>query len=74
MYTSINYSEVRKQERAPSLPTNIIRAKIAWLKSSGKSPMGLGIPPLKIKIMLELNPLKSIMLVGRLTVRAPSAR
>ena len=31
--------------------------------------MGLGIPPLKIKIMLESNPLKSIMLVRRLAVR-----
>ena len=29
--------------------------------------MGLGIPPLKINIMLESNPLKSIMLVQRLT-------
>ena len=28
--------------------------------------MGLGIPPLKIKIVLESNPLKSTMLVGRL--------
>ena len=30
--------------------------------------MGLGIPPLRIKIMLESNPLKSIMLVRRLAV------
>ena len=30
--------------------------------------MGLGIPALKIKIMLESSPLKSIMLVGRLDV------
>ena len=30
--------------------------------------MGLGIPPLNIKIMLESNPLKSTMLVGRLAV------
>ena len=28
--------------------------------------MGLGSPPLRIDIMLESNPLKSIMLVGRL--------
>ena len=28
--------------------------------------MGLEIPPLKFKIMLESNPLKSTMLVGRL--------
>ena len=30
----------------------------------GNSPMGLGIPPINIKIMLESNPLTSIMLVG----------
>ena len=30
--------------------------------------MGLGIPPLKIKIKLESNPLKSKMLVRRLAV------
>ena len=30
--------------------------------------MGLGIPPLKIKMMLESNPLKSTILVGRLAV------
>ena len=30
--------------------------------------MGLGIPPLRIKIMLESNPLKSTMLVGGLGV------
>ena len=30
--------------------------------------MGLGIPPLETKLMLESNPLKSTMLVGRLGV------
>ena len=30
--------------------------------------MGLGIPPLKLKIMIESNPLRSPMLVGRLAV------
>ena len=30
--------------------------------------MGLGIPPLEIKIVLESNPLKSTMLVGGLGV------
>ena len=35
---------------APNLPTKIIPAKIARLKLPGRSPMGLGIPPLKIKI------------------------
>ena len=45
------------------IPTNIAR-----LKLSGKFPMGLGTPPLRFKIMLESNPLKSTMLVGRLGV------
>ena len=58
----------------PNLPTNITPIEIAWLKLSGKSPMDLGIPPLRIKIMLESNPLKSIMLVGRLAVRSFLAR
>ena len=35
--------------------------------------MGLGIPPLKIKIMLESSSLKSTMLVGRLGVCESSA-
>ena len=35
--------------------------------------MGLGIPPLKIKIMLESNPLKSIVLVRRLTVQSEAS-
>ena len=33
----------------PDLPTNITRTNIAWLRLSGKSPKGLGIPPLRIK-------------------------
>ena len=36
----------------PSLPTEIIPAKIAWLELSGRFPMGLGTPPLKIKIII----------------------
>ena len=52
----------------PNPPTNIIPTNIAWLKLSGKFPMSLGIPPLKFKIMLESNPLKSSMLVGGLGV------
>ena len=52
----------------PNLPTNITPTNFAWLKLSGKSPTGLGIPPLLIKIMLESNPLKSTMLAGRLAV------
>ena len=34
--------------------------------------MGLGIPPLKFKITLESNPLKSTVLVGRLGVVPPA--
>ena len=56
----------------PNLPTNVVPTNIARLKLSGKSPMGLGIPPLKINIMLESKPLKSTMLVGRLGVLFPS--
>ena len=56
------------QPDTPNFPTNIIPTYIASLKLSEKFPMGLGIPPLKIKITLESNPLKSIMLVGRLAV------
>ena len=52
----------------PNPPTNITPTNIAWLKVSGKSPMGLGIPPLNNNIMLESNPLKSTMLVRRLAV------
>ena len=44
-------------------PTNL-----AWLKLSGKSHMGRQNPPLEVKIMLESNPPKSTMLVGRLAV------
>ena len=35
--------------------------------------MDMRIPPLRIKIMLESNPLRSIMLVQRLAVRRPKA-
>ena len=52
----------------PNLPTSITPTKIAWLKTSGKFPMGLGIPRLKTKIMLESSPPKSTMLVGKLAV------
>ena len=52
----------------PNLPTNIVPTNIARVKLSGKSPMGLGIPPLRIKIMLESNHLESTMLVGRVGV------
>ena len=52
----------------PNPPTNITPTNIAWLRFSGKFPMDMIIPPLIIKIMLESNPLKSTMLVGRLDV------
>ena len=59
----------------PNLPTNIIPTNITWLKLSGKFPVGLGIPPVQIKIVLESNPLKSTMLLGRLGVfRQPLKR
>ena len=40
--------------------------QIIWV--SGKSPMGLRISPLRIKIVLESNPLKPAMLIGGLGV------
>ena len=52
----------------PNLPTNIVPTNISGLKLSGNFPMGLGIPTLKTKIMLESNPLKPTMLVGRQAV------
>ena len=52
----------------PNLPTSIVPTNIARLELSGKSPMGLEIPPLRIDIVLESNPPKSTMLVGRLGV------
>ena len=52
----------------PNLPTNIIPTKIRWLTISGEFPMGMIIPPLEIKILLESNPLKSRILVRRLAV------
>ena len=55
-------------QTAPSLPTKIMPTKIRWLNISGKFPLSLGIPPLKLKILLESNPLKSRILVRRLAV------
>ena len=52
----------------PTLPMYIIPTKIAWLKPSRKSPIDLKISPLKIKIMIGSNPLKSTMLVRGLAV------
>ena len=50
---------------APNLPTKIVPAKIAWLELSVHSPRAWGFHPLKIKILLEPNPLKSRILVRR---------
>ena len=58
----------RARPKTPNLPTNIIPAKIARLKLPGESPMDVRFPPLGIKIMLEANPPKSLMLAGRLAV------
>ena len=56
----------------PNVATNIVPTNIARVKISGKSPMGLRIPALKIKIVLESNLRKSTMLAGGLGVpRAP---
>ena len=52
----------------PNLHSKIIPTKIRWLKTSGKFPLGLGIPPLKTKILLESDPLKSRIVVRRLAV------
>ena len=47
----------------------LIPTKICWLNISGKFPVGMRIPPLRVKIMFESNPLKSRILVGRLALR-----
>ena len=62
------YCRTSNLSGTPNLPTNVIPTEIACLKLSGKLPVGLGIPLLRIEIMLESNPLKSIMLVRRLAV------
>ena len=37
----------------PNLPTNIVPTNIAWLKLSGEFPVNIGIPPLRIKIVIR---------------------
>ena len=56
----------------PNLSTKIIPTKIPRLKLklSGEFPMDLGIPPHKLKIMLESSPPKSRVLVRRLAIDA----
>ena len=43
----------RPRSRTPNFPTNIIPTQIARLKLSWKSPMGLGIPHLKVRLCLS---------------------
>ena len=52
----------------PSLPTNIIPTNIACVKLSGRFPVDMRIPPLKIKILLESDPPITRVLVRRLAV------
>ena len=57
-------------DRRPNLPipTKVMPTKICWLNLSRKFRMDVRIPPRKLKIMLESNPLKSRILVRRLAV------
>ena len=57
----------------PNPPTNFAPTHIARVKLPGKFPMGIRIPPLRIKIALESNPLKSIILVRILAVQEGTA-
>ena len=58
----------RLPNATPNPPTNIVPTSIARLRLSGSFPTGMRIPSLRIEIMLESNPLKPTMLVGRLGV------
>ena len=51
----------------PNLSTKIVPTKIRSLETSGTFPMGLGIPPLQIKILLESSPPISRISVRRAT-------
>ena len=57
-----------RTDRTASLHTKHPQTMIRRLKLSGKFPMGLGVPPLRIKIRLNSNPLESRILVRRLAV------
>ena len=46
------------------LKLRIRKLRVADPKTSGKFPMSLGIPPLKIKNLLGSNPLKSKVFVS----------
>ena len=54
----------------PNLPTLfVVLLRLVGSNFPGINPMGMEIPPLKLKIMLESNPPKSRLLVQRLAVR-----
>ena len=55
--------------RATSRPAGLLRSvlMISMFKSSGKSPTDMRSKPLKIKILLESNPLKSRESYGQLS-------
>ena len=50
---------------APNLPAKIVPAKVAWLNPSGEFPVDVRIPSLRVKLPLESDPHKSIILVRR---------
>ena len=52
----------------PNLPTNIAPYWYCLTQTFREFPVGLGIPPLYINIMVESNPSKPTMLVGGLGV------
>ena len=54
---------------APGLPAKIVPVvRFCRLETSGKFRMDMRIPPLKIEMSLESNPLKSRILARRLAV------
>ena len=57
----LSFNMIRTAD-TPNLPTKIIPTKIAWLKLSRKFTIDMRIRALNTKIMLESNPVKSIML------------
>ena len=57
--------------RPPAPRLSLLKVR---LKLSGKFSMDLRIPPLKITVMLEPNPLKSRILVRRLAARLKQRR
>ena len=60
--------DIMQTQHTSNPPTNIVPTNIAWLKLSGKSPMDMRIPPLRIKSLLESIPSKPKLLIGRLGV------